>query len=120
MSSRFARLRVCVSGVEQTLLIEWPSGEAKPTDYSFVYGHDEATTKQIVRILKQRWRTERVYQDMKGELGLDHFEGRSYTGWNHHVTLALCCYALVVAEQLRLFSLTTRGARWDEPLSPAA
>lgn len=120
MSSRFARLRVCVSGVEQTLLIEWPNGEAKPTDYSFVHGHDAATTKQMVRILKQRWRTERVYQDMKGELGLDHFEGRSYGGWNHHVTLALCCYAFVVAEQLRLFSLTTRGARWDEPLSPAA
>ena len=32
--------------------------------------------KQIVRLLKERYRTERVYEEMKGELGLDHFEGR--------------------------------------------
>jgi len=120
LSSRFARQRVRVGNFEQTLLIEWPIGEAKPNDFSLVHGHDALSTKQMVRILKQRWRTERVYEDMKGELGLDHFEGRSYRGWNHHVTLAICCYAFVVAEQLRFFFLTTRGARWNETLAPAA
>ncbi len=120
MVSRFARRRVRVGDFEQDLLIEWPDGEAKPTAFSLVAIPGKQSTKQMVRILKQRWRTERVYQDAKGELGLDHFEGRSWRGWNHHVTLALCSYAFVVAEQLRFFSLTTRGARWDDPLAPAA
>jgi SRSO17 transposase len=120
LHSRFARRRVRVGGVEQDLIIEWPEGESKPTDFSLVAIADPLSTKQVVRILKQRWRTERVYEDMKGELGLDHFEGRSWRGWNHHVTLALCCYGFVIAEQLRHFSLTTRGARWDDPLCCAA
>jgi SRSO17 transposase len=120
LQSRFARRRVRVDGIEQDLIIEWPEGETKPTDFSLVHIPGQLSTKQMVRILKQRWRTERVYQDLKGELGLDHFEGRTWRGWKHHVTLALCCYAFVIAEQLRFFSLTTRGARWDDPLAPAA
>jgi SRSO17 transposase len=120
LCSRFARCRVRIGKVDQDLIIEWPKGEAEPTDFSLVAIPTQLSTKQMVRILKQRWRTERVYQDMKGELGLDHFEGRSWRGWNHHVTLALCCYAFVIAEQLRHFSLTTRGARWNDPLAPAA
>jgi SRSO17 transposase len=120
LHSRFARCRVRIDKVDQDLIIEWPKGESKPTDFFLVAIPAPLSTKQIVRILKQRWRTERVYQDMKGELGLDHFEGRTWRGWNHHVTLALCCYAFIVAEQLRHFSLTTRGARWDDPLASAA
>jgi SRSO17 transposase len=120
LRSRFARCRVRVGHFDQELIIEWPVGESKPTDFSLVCMPGRPSTKQMVRILKQRWRTERVYEDMKGELGLDHFEGRTWRGWNHHVTLALCCYAFVIAEQLRHFSLTTRGARWNDPLAPAA
>jgi SRSO17 transposase len=56
-----------------------------------------------VRLLKERYRTERVYQEMKGELGLDHFEGRSFPGWHHHVSVALCCYAFVIGERMRHF-----------------
>jgi SRSO17 transposase len=40
---------------------------------------------------------------MKGELGLDHFEGRRFRGWHHHVSVVLCCYAFVVAERARSF-----------------
>jgi len=45
--------------------------------------------RQLVRRVKQRWRTERVYEDAKGELGWDHYEGRSFRGWNHHVSMVL-------------------------------
>lgn len=121
LHSRFARRRVRVGRFEHDLLVEWPDNEPNPTNYSLVHiPNRQLSTKQMVRILKQRWRTERVYEDLKGQLGLDHFEGRSWQGWNHHVTITLCCYAFLVAEQARHFSLTTRGARWDEPLSPAA
>jgi SRSO17 transposase len=57
----------------------------------------------------QRWRTERVYEDLKGELGLDHYEGRRFPGWHHHVSVALCCYAFIVAERVRRFPPSARG-----------
>jgi len=120
LCARFARCRVRVDATVQDIIIEWVKGEPEPNKFYLVSIPGNISTKQMIRILKQRWRTERFYQDAKGELGLDHFEGRSWRGWHHHVTLVLVCYAFVVAEQLRFFSLTTRGARWDEPISPAA
>src|SRR5688572_26574087 len=59
--------------------------------------------KRLVRIIKARWRTERMYEDLKGELGMDHFEGRSFVGWHHHVSVVICCYACVVVEQAGAF-----------------
>jgi SRSO17 transposase len=56
---------------------------------------------QLVQLIKERWRTERVYEDLKGELGLDHFEGRRFRGSHHHVSVALCCFAFLVAERAR-------------------
>ena len=55
--------------------------------------------EEIVRLFKERYRTEQLYSELKGEVGLDHFEGRSFPGWHHHVTAVLCCYAFVVAER---------------------
>lgn len=91
------------------LLVEWPPNETSPTKFTLVTLPKSTSTKQLVRVTRQRWRTERMYQDMKGELGLDHFEGRRFRGWHHHVTVALCCYAFVAAEQARSFSPSTGG-----------
>ena len=94
------------------LLMEWERGESAPTKYHVVWQpHAPAgrlTRKQAVRIVKQRWRTERVYEDLKGELGLDHFEGRRFRGWHHHVSVALACFAFVVAERVRAFPPSAR------------
>lgn len=89
------------------LLMEWERGESAPTKHHVLWFPDQSsrrlTRKQAVRIVKQRWRTERVYEDLKGELGLDHFEGRRFRGWHHHVSVALACFAFVVAERARAF-----------------
>lgn len=66
------------------LVIEWPKGESKPTKFVLTTLPRRMSKKQIVRTIKERWKTERVYQELKGQLGLDHFEGRSFTGWHHH------------------------------------
>jgi SRSO17 transposase len=108
---------------EQWLVIEWPDDSHLPGKYALVTLPRDMTRKQIVRTLKERWRTERAYQDLKGELGLDHFEGRSYSGWNHHVSMALYCYAFLVAEQARAFPPSCAGtgqARPDDALRRAA
>ena len=102
------------------LVIEWPEGETAPTKFFLTSLRRRMTKKQIVRTIKERWKTERAYQELKGELGLDHFEGRSYTGWHHHVSVVLCCYAFVVAERVRAFSPQSRRAGQAHPVTLAA
>jgi len=50
------------------LLIEWRDGEAEPANYFFSSLNSKMTKKQLVRLIKERYRTERVYEDLKGEL----------------------------------------------------
>ena len=112
LAARFALRRVVTAhdGPDpQWLLIEWRDGEAEPANYFLSNLPEQVTRKQLIRTTMQRWRTERVYEDLKGELGLDHFEGRRFPGWHHHVSVALCCYAFVIAERVRHFSPSARG-----------
>jgi SRSO17 transposase len=102
------------------LMMEWPDGEPKPTKFIITTLPRRMSKKQIVRTVKERWRTERGYEDLKGELGLDHFEGRSFPGWHHHVSVVLACYAFVVAERARAFSPSTRRNRRNGSLAVAA
>ena len=83
--------------------MEWPRGEESPTNYFLCTVDAGCSQKAIVRRLKERYRTEQVYEELKGELGLDHYEGRRYPGWHHHVSVVLCCYAFVLAERERAF-----------------
>jgi len=92
------------------LLIEWRDGEDEPANYFLCSLPASMTKKALVRAVMQRWRTERAYQDLKGELGLDHYEGRSFPGWHHHVSVVLCCYAFIVSERVRHFPPSARGA----------
>jgi SRSO17 transposase len=91
------------------LMMEWPEAEPKPTKFVLTTMPRNMSKKRIARIVKERWKTERVYEEMKGELGLDHYEGRSYPGWCHHVSAAICCYAFIVAERARSFSPSARS-----------
>lgn len=129
LASRFAFRRVKVAHDDGTeaadrealwLLLEWPEGDAKPTKFALTSLPRRLSKKEIVRILKERWRTERAYEELKGELGLDHFEGRTFPGWHHHVSVVLCCYAFLVAERVRHFSPSARRRVDDTALADAA
>jgi SRSO17 transposase len=119
LTARFALRRVVPAydqcyGMEKReavwLLIEWRDGETEPANYFLSSLSSRMTKKKLIRLAMQRWRTERVYEDLKGELGLDHYEGRRYPGWNHHVSVALSCYAFIVAERVRRFPPSTGGS----------
>ncbi len=106
LSSRFAAVRVrCAhrdywraeQHPEQWLLIEWPTGEAEPTKYFLSTLPAATPIKELVRVAKLRWRIERDYQELKQELGLGHFEGRSWRGFHHHATLCIAAYAFLLA-----------------------
>jgi SRSO17 transposase len=102
------------------LIAEWLDGEEKPSKFLLTTLAPRMSRKQIVRICKERWRTERMYEDLKGELGLDHFEGRSFPGWHHHVSVVLCCYAFVVAERVRAFPPSASRTRPRRAIAVAA
>src|SRR4249919_1592926 len=83
LRSRFARVRVRTAPIrraagrrEETLLIEWPEGEAEPTKYWLSTLDNNISFRRLVDIAKMRWRVERDYQDLKQEIGLGHYEGR--------------------------------------------
>lgn len=126
LSARFAFRRVIPAhddGAEPKereliwLVMEWENGEAAPSKYHFVSLPANTSKKRLVRCLKQRWRTERVYEDLKGELGLDHYEGRSYPGWQHHVSAVLACYAFLIADRASSIPPSARKADGYKPLS---
>jgi SRSO17 transposase len=127
LTARFALRRVTPAGVNaesdaQWLLIEWRDAEAEPANYFFATLPEHIDKRRIIRIVMQRWRTERVYEDLKGEFGLDHFEGRRFPGWHHHISVAICCYAFIVAERVRCFPPSARRPMEDhsEPISARA
>jgi len=129
LSARFALRRVVPaydrgSGIEKRepvwLLIEWRDNEGEPANCFLCSLPERLTKKKLVRMVMQRWRTERAYQDLKDELGLDHYEGRRFPGWHHHVSVVLCCYAFVIAERVRHFPPSARGSVEDDAKSLAA
>src|SRR3954452_5938024 len=113
MTARFVALRVRPAGRRPTgrlaadgslpavwLLAQWPPQAAEPTDYWLSSLPEDTPLAELVRLAKIRWRIEHDYRELKTALGLDHFEGRTFTGWHRHVTL-------VTAAQLFLTLLRT-------------
>jgi SRSO17 transposase len=70
--------------------------------FHLVSGGPNAKLKDLVGVLKQRFRTERAYQDANNEVGLADYQGRSFVGWHHHVTAAIAACAFLFSEQRRI------------------
>ena len=109
LRSRFARVRVRVSPIrgesrfaEETLLVEWPKDEAKPTKYWLANVDPNMSLRRLVDLTKKRWRVERDYEDLKQEIGLGHYEGRGWPGFHHHGTLCIAAYGFLISERERI------------------
>ena len=107
--SRFAFVRVVATHPvrtnnlpprEEWLIIEWPEREAAPTDYWLSNLPADTARERLARLARLRWTIELDYRQLKGELGLDHYEGRSYTGFHHHTALVTCAHAFLTLERL--------------------
>jgi len=97
------------------LLIEWPPTETAPTKYYLCDLPASLNWRRLVAITRGRWRVEQDYQQLKEELGLDHFEGRSWTGWHHHVTLVMIAHAFLQLEPKRRASKSSLDAARNAP-----
>ncbi|MDQ6807158.1 MAG: IS701 family transposase [Actinomycetota bacterium] len=86
---------------EEWLIAEWPKGRNEPTDYWL--SDLPASTKpgRLARLARLRRKIELDYKQLKGELGLDHYEGRSWVGWYHHTALVTASHGFLTLERLR-------------------
>jgi SRSO17 transposase len=112
LSSRFLALRVRPANVQLRraagedelplawLVCEWPDGEDEPAKYWLSNLPEDTPLDRLVSLAKLRWRVEHDYRELKDALGLDHFEGRSFRGWHHHVTLVTLAHGFLTLERL--------------------
>jgi SRSO17 transposase len=91
-------------------LVEWPADKPEPVKYYLCDLPKNTSLRQLVTITRGRWRIEQDYQQLKEELGLDHLEGRSWTGWHHHVTLVMVAHLFLRREQKRRSSKSALDA----------
>lgn len=86
---------------EVWLLCEQEAGRVQRVKFYFVHLPPRASLRRLVALAHQRWAIEQQYQELKSELGLDHFEGRTYPGWQHHVVLTAVAHAYIQRERMR-------------------
>jgi SRSO17 transposase len=86
---------------EVWLLCERGLGSAPRHKYYLIALPASASLQTLVRLAHQRWAIEQHYQHLKTELGLDHFEGRTYPGWQHHMVISAVAYAFLQKERMR-------------------
>ena len=109
LSGRFAWLRVwpgqgwqqgeCAGKAPLWVLIEEQAdGKIK---YAFSNLPAGTSIKKAVRLWKSRWPVEQGYQQMKEELGLDHYEGRFWRGFHHHAAMVMLAYGFLLLERHR-------------------
>ena len=108
-SGRFAFVRVVATHPvrddhqpprQEWLIVEWPEGEEAPTGYWLSSLPANAARERLARLARLRRAIELDYRQLKGELGLDHYEGRSYLGFHHHTALVTCAHAFLTLERL--------------------
>ena len=88
-------------GKEEWLMCEWEEGQEGPTRFWLATVPKSTSLKKLVRLAKMRWRIERDYQEMKEEVGLDHFEGRGWRGFHHHATLCALAHGFLALRRAR-------------------
>ena len=128
-TGRFAAVRIRTArrntegrapGPEQWLLCEWPRGADKPTKCHLSNLPAATSLRRLVYLAKLRWRVERDYQEMKGELGLDHYEGRGWVGFHHHMACVSAAHAFLTLDRALSPPVQTKSHLAAVPSRPSA
>lgn len=108
----------CMPGDEVWLVSERrASGEQK---YYVSNLPAEASLRTLAAAIKARWICEQAHQQLKEELGLDHFEGRSWSGLHRHALMTMIAYALLQSRRLKAAGRKKRiGGPPPQPSMPA-
>jgi SRSO17 transposase len=84
---------------EEWLIVEWPEGKDEPTDYWLANLPADTPHERLARLARLRWMIELDYRQLKGELGLGHYEGRSYLGFHHHCAIVTAAHGFLTLER---------------------
>jgi SRSO17 transposase len=99
------------------LLVEWrKDGTIK---YALSNLAPDTTIERAVGWWKERWQVERGYEQLKGELGLDHFEGRGWPGFHHHAAMTFLAYGFLALERQRAQLIAAPSAPEGPPSGEA-
>jgi SRSO17 transposase len=83
------------------LVVDWPEGDPEPYHLYLSHFKSGPTAKRCLRLSRGRFPVEQYFQRGKSDLGLDHYEGRSWRGFQHHLVLAAVAYLFVTVVYLR-------------------
>lgn len=83
------------------LVVDWPAGHAEPYHYYVAHLDRPLTKARCLKLSRSRWHIEQYFQRSKDDLGLDHFEGRSWRGFHHHLVLSAIAYLFILSAYLR-------------------
>jgi SRSO17 transposase len=84
---------------EEWLICEWPEDHEEPLDYWISNMPADTPPEHLARLARMRWKIELDYKQLKGALGLDHYEGRSWLGWYHHIALVTAAHGFLTLER---------------------
>jgi SRSO17 transposase len=78
-----------------------------PTVVKFYFSNAPAETSslELIRVNGMRWPIETIFEEAKGEVGLDHYEMRSWIGWHHHMLLVSLAHHFLVRLRIRFHEL---------------
>jgi SRSO17 transposase len=115
-------LRETEGELEKVLLVvDWPQGEELPYHYYLAELKGQPTKARFLRLSRSRWHIEQYFQRSKDDLGLDHFEGRSWRGFHHHLALSAVAYLFILVVYLRakknFWSDVGTGVESDSPVA---
>jgi SRSO17 transposase len=88
------------TGMRRWLLVRRSTDEPEDMGFYQAYGPEETTVEELVRVCQDRWAIEQCFAEVKGEVGLDHYEVRRWEAWHRHVTLCLLAHAFLVVVRL--------------------
>ncbi|HEV2248191.1 MAG TPA: IS701 family transposase [Terriglobia bacterium] len=83
------------------LVVDWPAGDPAPYHYYLAHLDRPPTKARCLKLSRSRWHIEQYFQRSKDDLGLDHFEGRSWRGFHHHLVLSAVAYLFILTVYLR-------------------
>lgn len=96
------------------LVADWPAGQADPSPVYIAWLKQPPAKGRMLRLSRGRWPIEQYFQRGKDALGLDHYEGRGWRGFHHHLTMSAIAYLFVVVDDLR--AKKTSGRTWEQAL----
>src|SRR5207245_1698481 len=101
------------------LVVDWPAGDPEPYHYYLAHLHRPLTKARGLKLSRSRWHIEQYFQRSKDDLGLDHFEGRSWRGFHHHLVLSAVAYLFILTVYLPSKKNFCCDVGTDSPSDPA-